>query len=149
MDNTETLATLRKRQEWTIQKHWQRWTQDKNGQYRNTGNIEQKTRMDNTETLATLSTRQEWTIQKHWQHWAQDKNGQYRNTGNIEHKTRMDNTETLATLSTRHTTKTKKNATKKMSNTDPTKTLEWTQVLAKGKQFWLLTILVISMVYIL
>jgi hypothetical protein len=80
--------------------------------------------MDNTETLATLSTRQEWTIQNHWQHWAQDKNGQYRNTGNIEHKTRMDNTETLATLSTRHTTKTKKNATKKMSNTDPTKTLE-------------------------
>jgi hypothetical protein len=61
----------------------------------------------------------------------------------------MDNTETLATLSTRHTTKTKKNATKMMSNTDPTKTLEGTQVLAKGKQFWLLTILVISMVYIL
>jgi hypothetical protein len=68
MDNTETLATLSRRQEWTIQKHWQHLAQDKNGQYRNTGNIEHKTRMDNTETLATLSRRQEWTIQKHWQH---------------------------------------------------------------------------------
>jgi hypothetical protein len=65
--------------------------------------------MDNTEPLATLGTRQEWTIQKHWQHRAQDKNGQYRNAGNIEHKTHNED---------------KKNATKKMSNTDPTKTLE-------------------------
>jgi hypothetical protein len=58
MDNTETLATL--------------GTQDKNGQYRDTGNIGY--------------TRQEWTIQRHWQHWV--------------HKIRMDNTETLATLGT-------------------------------------------------
>jgi hypothetical protein len=64
---------------WTIQRHGQHWAPDtegamKNGQSRNTGNIEHKTqkgksRMDNPETQATVSTRhrrgnEEWTIQK-------------------------------------------------------------------------------------
>jgi hypothetical protein len=35
--NTETLETLGK-QEWSIQKHWKHWA-NKNGQYRDTGNI--------------------------------------------------------------------------------------------------------------
>jgi nitrogen fixation-related uncharacterized protein len=91
MVNTETLETLGKQkwsiqtletlgnQKWSIQKHWKHWA-NKNGQYRDTGNIGQP-RMVNTETLETLG-KQKWSIQRHWKHWA-NKNGQYRNTGNI------------------------------------------------------------------
>ena len=50
------------------------------------------------------------------------KNEQSRETGNIRHK--------------RHRTNAKQNTTlKKMSNTDPTNTREWTQMPAKDKQF--------------
>jgi hypothetical protein len=93
---------------------WTHKTQDenkqiKNGQSRDTGNIEHtkhrmktnKSRMDNPEILATLGTQytgrrqtnQEWAIQRYWKHWAhktqdedkQIKNGQSRDTGNIGH----------------------------------------------------------------
>jgi hypothetical protein len=52
-------------------------TQDKNGQYRDTGNIGY--------------TRQEWTIQRHWQHWVhkiQDKDKQ--NKQNKTQHTKLD-----------------------------------------------------------
>jgi hypothetical protein len=42
---------LEDNQEWTIQRHWQQWTQDK----------------DNPETLATLDTKYK-KIQRHWKH---------------------------------------------------------------------------------
>jgi hypothetical protein len=64
-ENPETLETLNTRHK-TIQRHWQRWTQDPR-QSRDTGNTGHKTQdKDNPETLATLDTRHKTkTIQRH------------------------------------------------------------------------------------
>jgi hypothetical protein len=103
-------------------------------------------RMDNPETLTTLGTQDTGqrqsrdtdnigytrhmtkTIHRHWQHWV--------------HKTQdEDNPETLTTLGTEDTwrrhnkTNNTTQKTKMKSNTDPTKNLGWTEVLAKSKQF--------------
>ena len=71
MDSPETLATLGTRHrtlektvegndEWTVQRHWQHWEQDIEGN-------------DEWRTLEkTVEGNDEWTVQRHWQHWEQD-----------------------------------------------------------------------------
>jgi hypothetical protein len=144
MDNPETLTTLgtqdtgqrqsrdtdnigyTRHRKKTIQRHWQHWVH--------------KTK----------------TIQRHWQHWVhktQDKDNPEilttlgtQDEDNPETLTTLgtqdeDNPETLTTLGTQDTgrrhnkTNNTTQKTKMKSNTDPTKNLGWTEVLAKSKQF--------------
>ena len=94
MDNPETLATLSTQV--TGQRVEKTKETIKNGQPRDTGNIEYI--RHRTKGRENQRDNQEWTTQRHWQHWVhktQDK-GQRKPKG----QSRIDNLETLATLST-------------------------------------------------
>ena len=116
--------------------------------------------MDNPETVATFATKDTGrrqsrdtgnirhtrhrtkTIQRHWQHWVYKTKTIQRHWQHWVHKTQdEDNPETLTTFGTQDTgrrhnkTNNTTQKTKMKSNTDPTKNLGWTEVLAKSKQF--------------